>query len=84
MQGVPSPRDTEAGGCFWGADIAASAASAAAAAGAGEQTELCSFSALAARAGGGEWDRRRMSSGMEIAQLNEKNIIREDNVYSGS
>lgn len=80
MQGVPSPRDTEAGDCFWGADIAASAA----AAGAGEQTELCSFSAPAERAGGGEWDRRRMSSGMEVAQSNEKNIMREDNVYSGS
>lgn len=82
MQGVPSPRDTEAGDCFWGADIAASAA--AAAAGAGEQTELCSFSAPAEGAGGGERDRRRMSSGMEVAQLNEKNIMREDNVYSGS
>lgn len=58
----PQP-GTEAGGCFCRADIAASAA-----AGTGEQPELCSFSAPAERAGGGEWDRRRMSLGMEVAQ----------------
>lgn len=54
---------TEAGGCFCRPDIAASAAAVAAA----EQTELCSFCAPAERAGGREWDRRRMSSGMEVA-----------------
>lgn len=63
MEGVPSARDTEAGGCFCRADVAASAAAAG-----GEQTELCSFCAPAERAGGGEWDRRRMSSRMEVAQ----------------
>lgn len=63
MEGVPSASDTEAGGCICKADSAASGAAAA-----GEQTELCSFSAPAERAGGGEWDRRRMSLGMEVAQ----------------
>lgn len=51
MEGVPSPRTTEAGGCFCGADIAASAAAA------GKQMEFCSFSPPAQQAGGGEWDR---------------------------
>lgn len=50
MGSVPSARDTEAGGCFCRAAIAASAA------GTGEQTELCSFSAPAEWAGGVEWE----------------------------